>query len=259
MIGPTRRVGLEVCVDSAAGLIAAVEGGADRIELCAALAVAGLTPSVGLMGLARDLSVPVYAMIRPRAGDFTYAPAEFDVMRRDIDAVRAHGLAGVVLGAARPDGELDAEGLSGLIRHAHGLGATLHRVFDTTPNLSAALETAIDLGFERVLTSGGAPTAPQGADVLGALVRQAQGRIKVMAGSGITSGNAAALVAQTGARELHASCSAAPQALNSRHPTSADGITRLQRVLGPQVGGGRVTQAHLVAELLAAISLPPSP
>jgi len=239
-----------VCVDTPAALIAAVKGGADRIELCAALALAGLTPSDGLMALARDLGRPTYAMIRPRPGDFVYDPADFDVMRREIDAARAYGLAGVVLGAARPNGELDEEGLAGLIAHAQGLGATLHRVFDATPDLAAALETAIHLGFERVLTSGGAPSAPAGAEVIGALVRQAAGRISILAGSGVTAANAAVLVAQTRVTEIHASCSA----IQGPSLMSAEADTQLRRVLGAQADGGRITQAHLVSELLAAVA-----
>ncbi len=250
MSGSTPRVRLEVCVDTPAALIAAVKGGANRIELCAALALAGLTPSAGLMALARDLGCSTYAMIRPRPGDFVYDSADFDVMRREIDAARAYGLAGVVLGAARPNGELDEEGLAGLIAHAEGLGATLHRVFDATPDLSAALEIAINLGFERILTSGGAPSAPGGVKVISALVRQAAGRISILAGSGVTAANAAALVAETGVTEIHASCSAA----QGPSLTSTEADAQLRRVLGAQADGGRVTQAHLVSGLLAAVA-----
>ncbi|RVJ14613.1 copper homeostasis protein CutC, partial [Sinorhizobium medicae] len=116
------RILLEVCVDDPDGLEAAVAGGADRVELCSALCAGGLTPSPGLMSAAGMPPVPVYAMIRPRAGDFVYDAADLEVMRRDIDAARAAGLAGVVLGASRADGRLDARMLTKLAGHAAGMG-----------------------------------------------------------------------------------------------------------------------------------------
>jgi copper homeostasis protein len=198
---------LEVCVDDPAGLAAAVDAGADRIELCSALALSGLTPSRGLMQLAAQQSRPSYAMIRPRAGDFRYAALDIDVMRKDIDAARDAGLAGVVLGANHRSGQLDEEGLRTLVDHAAGLGVTLHRAFDLVPNFEAALECAIALGFERVLTSGGARTATAGAERIADLVVQARGRIAIMAGAGLTANNVADLVGRTRVTEVHASCS----------------------------------------------------
>jgi copper homeostasis protein len=202
-----KRPLLEVCVDSPAGLEAAVAGGADRIELCSALALSGLTPSPGLMGLAAKAPLPVYAMIRPRPGDFVYGLLELDAMRRDIDAVRSAGLAGVVLAASRASGVLDEDVLATLIDHAAGLGATLHRAFDLAPDLGEALEIAVRLGFERVLTSGGARAAPEGAAQIGDLVVQAKGRIGIMAGAGLNAGNVTEIVRSTGVQEVHASCS----------------------------------------------------
>ncbi len=202
-------VTLEICVDDADGLIAAIAGGANRIELCSALSLGGLTPSPGLMALAAKASVPVFAMIRPRDGDFVFSPAELDQMRRDIDAVRAAGLAGVVLGASAPGGTLDTEAMTQLARHAGGLGMTLHRAIDLAPDRGAALELAVALGFERVLTSGGARTAEDGVDAIAALVKQANGRISIMPGSGVRPANAAMILRATGAREIHASCRAA--------------------------------------------------
>ena len=195
-------------MDSPAGLDAAVAGGADRIELCAALALSGMTPSPGLMALAAEKPLPVHAMIRPRPGDFRYGTRDLDAMRRDIDAVRATGLAGVVFGALRQDGRLDEGALSLLIRHAEGLSLTLHRAFDLTPDLGAALETAVALGFNTILTSGGARTAVEGSAQIEALVKQANGRIAVLAGSGLNPGNVAELVRATGADQVHASCGA---------------------------------------------------
>ncbi|MDG3442222.1 copper homeostasis protein CutC [Nitrospirillum amazonense] len=204
------RVRLEVCVDSPAGVAAAIKGGANRLELCAALVVGGLTPSRGLMALAAASGRPAYAMIRPRPGDFVYGPADLDVMGDDIDTVRALGLPGVVLGASLPSGELDAAALSILVDRAGGLGMTLHRAIDLTPDPIEALDIAIELGFERVLTSGGARTAVEGAETIAELVDHAQGRISIMAGSGVTPDNAVDLIRQTGVAEVHASCGMAP-------------------------------------------------
>jgi copper homeostasis protein len=197
---------LEVCVDSAEGLAAAVEGGADRIELCSALDLGGLTPSRGVMEVAAKVAVPVYAMIRPRAGDFVFGAADGQAMLADIEAARESGLAGVVLGASLPDGRLDVELLAALSVQAGGLGRTLHRAFDLVPDVSEALKQAVTLGFERVLTSGQAVKAPDGVAMLRDLVERAQGKISIMAGSGIVPANVAAIVRETGVSEVHASC-----------------------------------------------------
>ncbi|WP_062012884.1 copper homeostasis protein CutC [Aureimonas sp. AU4] len=196
---------LEICVDTPEGLGAALRGGADRIELCSSLALGGLTPTPGLIALAARAPVPVYAMIRPRSGPFRYSRAELDAMRLEIEAVRRAGLAGVVFGANRADGRLDAEPLAELMAASEGMGRTLHRAFDLAPDLGEALEAAVSLGFERVLTSGGALRAPDAVPTLTQLVQQAEGRIAVMPGSGVRAGNAAALLRDTGAREIHAS------------------------------------------------------
>ncbi|WP_420963044.1 copper homeostasis protein CutC [Brucella sp. IR073] len=210
------RVKLEVCVDSPEGLRAAISGGADRIELCSALDVGGLTPSPGLIALAAKAPIPVYAMIRPRAGSFCFSTAEEAAMFADIDAVRAAGLAGVVIGASLPDSSLDTGLLRRLIAHARGLGTTLHRVFDLVPDPEKALQEAIELGFERILTSGQANTAIEGLSVLKNLRAQAEGRISIMPGSGVTSGNAVLIVRETGASEIHASCRQTAEVIDER-------------------------------------------
>ena len=201
------RILLEVCVDTPAGLAAAIAGGADRIELCAALALQGLTPAPGLMAQAADAPIPIYPMIRPRNGDFCYDARDLDHIRRDIDAVRDFGLAGVVIGANLPDGQLDLAALELIVEHAQGLGMSLHRSFDLVPDQSVALEAAIALGFERVLTSGGALTAQAGAERIAALVEQADGRIGILAGAGVKPQNVAELIRRTGVREVHGSFS----------------------------------------------------
>lgn len=205
MSGATRIV-LEVCVDDVVGLDAALAGGADRVELCSCLELGGLTPAAGLMAAAARLPIPAFAMIRPRAGGFTFGPREVEAMVRDIDAARAAGLAGVVLGAER-GGQLDAPVLERLLREAAGLGTTLHRAIDLCVDRLQAIDVAVQLGFERVLSSGGARTAPEGLDSLQAMSERAAGRLSVMPGSGIHPGNVRAVLEATGAWEVHASCS----------------------------------------------------
>ena len=206
---------LEVCVEDVGGLRAAVEGGADRVELCAALPLGGITPSPALIRAAAAMSLPVHVLIRPRANDFVYDADETEVMVADIREALGAGLAGVVIGASRPDRTLDAPLLATLIAVAREAGdsranpvsLTLHRAFDLCPDPGAALEVAIGLGFDRVLTSGGAVSAARGLTVLADLVKQARGRIRILAGSGITPENVGSILA-TGVAEIHASCQA---------------------------------------------------
>ncbi|MEM8703128.1 MAG: copper homeostasis protein CutC [Pseudomonadota bacterium] len=196
---------LEVCVDTIEGAWIAAEGGADRIELCAALCEGGLTPSAGMMAAASRLPVPVFAMIRPRPGDFRYSDAEKTIMLRDIQLAAQHGMSGIVTGAVDSGGGLDLEFLSPAL-HETRLPATLHRVFDTLQDVPRAIADAIDLGFERILTSGQGQKAEQHLQALAEIVRIANGRISIMAGSGVTHMNALRILTATGIRELHASC-----------------------------------------------------
>jgi len=198
---------LEVCVDDVAGLHAAVAGGADRIELCSALALGGLTPSAGLMAAAAKLTIPSYAMIRPRAGDFRYSQAELGIMLRDIDVVRDAGLAGVVLGANVTDGTLDAEMLNSLAGASTGLGMTLHRAFDLVPDFAQAVETAVAIGFERILTSGGMQKAHDGISGLATAIQVSKGRISIMPGAGVSLQTVDHLLENLEISEIHSSCS----------------------------------------------------
>jgi copper homeostasis protein len=232
---------LEVCVDTAAGLAEAVAGGADRIELCAALALGGLTPSAGLMAVAASCPVPVMVMIRPRAGDFVWTETEVGMMEAEIAAARAAGLAGVVLGASLADGRLDVAMLRRLVVAAAGLDLTLHRAIDLTPDMGGALEQAVGLGFRRVLTSGGEKTAEAGASRIAAMVKQAAGRISIMPGSGVNPVNARMLM-ELGIAELHASCSSQIRATGKVvdlgfgpavvRQTSAEQVRALRRAFG---------------------------
>lgn len=204
---------LEVCVEDISGLAAAVEGGADRIELCSALASGGLTPSMALIGAAVRAPVPVHILIRPRAGDFVYDVREVDLLIAEISSAVAAGPAGIVIGASRPDSTLDTALLEKLVssarsageRRARPVALTLHRAFDLCKDPHETLEAAIRLGFHRILTSGGAESAMSGRPVLTALARQAQGRIKILAAAGINPSNVATILA-TGVDEIHASC-----------------------------------------------------
>jgi copper homeostasis protein len=201
---------LEICVDDVAGLEAAVRGGADRIELCAALSGGGVTPSAGFMHRAAAYDLPVSVMIRPRAGDFVFTRDEADVMKRDIDAARTAGLSGVVLGASLGDGSLDIPLLEELRRHADGLDVTLHRAIDVVPDMDEALEAAIALGFPRILTSGGARSALEGIETLARLSEMAAGRIVIMPGAGVRPPIVQTLLDRFPITEIHASCSAVP-------------------------------------------------
>lgn len=197
---------LEVAANSLDSALAAQAGGAGRIELCTALEQGGLTPSYGEIALVREqVALPLYVLIRPRAGDFLYSDGELTTMRRDIQACKALGCDGVVIGVLNAHGEVDQARCHTLIDAADGMGVTFHRAFDLVPDQARALETIIALGAERVLSSGGERSAMAGAARLQALIAQAGGRIKVMPGAGITPANIATIATLTGASELHAS------------------------------------------------------
>lgn len=202
---------LEICVETPAGLAVAAESGADRAELCSALALGGLTPGPGLLAAGARSGLPCHAMIRPRRGDFVFDASDRSACLDDIAAVRGAGLAGIVIGAATPDGRLDRAALGEMIAAAGPLAVTLHRVFDIAPDPFEALETAVDLGIGRILTSGGAATAPEGVAQLRALSQSAAGRVEIMAGGGVAPESAPDLVA-AGVDALHASCGVAREA-----------------------------------------------
>ncbi len=200
---------LEVCVDSPLGLLAAIDGGADRVELCSALALGGLSPTWALMMLAAEQEMPAVAMIRPRPGDFVWTDDEVDHMQGEIDDVLEAGLQGIVIGANRPDGRLDAKTLRKLLTDIPpDVDKVLHRCIDLTPDPVEAVETAIQLGFTRILTSGGAPRAVDALGTLRAMFDRARDRIEIMPGSGITPANLGqfALLPLT---SVHASCAVA--------------------------------------------------
>ncbi len=197
---------LEVVVDSVESALAAQEGGAQRVELCADLLEGGITPSAGLIAaVRRAVSIGVMVMIRPRGGDFCYSPAEFAAMQHDVRVAKERGADGVVCGILTPDGDVDVQRMATLSAFARPLQVTCHRAFDMTRDPRRALEDLIGLGVERVLTSGGESSALEGLDLLVELAHQARERIVVMPGGGITERNIGKIAAATGAREIHIS------------------------------------------------------
>jgi copper homeostasis protein len=236
------RVLLEICVDDLAGVQAAAEGGADRIELCGALALGGLSPSPAFAAAAAASGVPIHAMVRPRAGDFVYSTDEIELMIAEIRGLASAGVAGVVVGATREDGGPDRDSLARLRDAASTIDIVLHRAIDLAPDPCVAVEVAASLGFDHVLSSGGARTATEGAATLSAMVQAAAGRINIMAGSGVTADNAAELVRTTGVQAVHASAS---KPIGWRDPRVAS--------FGFGPPENRLTDASRVAALRAAL------
>jgi copper homeostasis protein len=194
---------IEVCLDSVESAIAAQEGGADRVELCDNLLEGGTTPSAGMIALARQqLAIKLHVIIRPRGGDFCYSELEHAIMKHDIALCKELGVDGVVIGLLTPDGEVDRERTRELIALARPLRVTFHRAFDMARDPFAALEDLIELGVDRVLTSGQQPSAIEGLDLIVELVRRAGERIVIMPGGGVER-NPAKVVAVSGAREIH--------------------------------------------------------
>jgi len=236
---------LEIASNSVTSALAAQRGGADRIELFDNLAEGGTTPSFGSIALAREqLQIPLFVLIRPRPGDFHYDALERDIMLRDIQQCRALGCDGVVIGALDADGNVDMPLCRELVQAAGPMQVTFHRAFDAARDLSVALEDVISLGCQRVLSSGGEASAEAGADVLYALMKQAEGRISVMAGAGIKPGNIAAVAKATGCVELHASAKAVRNSAMRFHNPALVGLSP----------GWVATDAEEVAALRAALA-----
>jgi copper homeostasis protein len=195
---------IEAAVESVESAVAGESDGAGRIELCANLGVGGTTPTADLIAAVLEKTqLPVFVMIRPRGGSFVYSDAEFAEMTRDIERARTMGIGGIVTGVLEPDGGVDVDRTRSLVEAAAGLPVTFHRAFDRTRNLPDALEQLIEIGVARVLTSGGAPTALDGASAIAALVAQSRGRISILAGGGVREHNVRELVARTGVGEVH--------------------------------------------------------
>lgn len=199
------RPQLEICMETLPAGRAALAGGADRVELCAALSVGGLTPSHALIAAAiKDCGLPVHVLIRPRAGGFVYGEEEFRLQLDDVRHCRALGAAGCVVGLLTADAQVDVPRTRALVEEAGGMEVTFHRAFDHSRDLNEALEQVIEAGCRRVLTSGGQPSVSAGRDRLAELVRLAAGRLRIAAGGGVTLESAPRLVEIAGL-DLHAS------------------------------------------------------
>lgn len=198
----------ELCAESLESAVAAEEGGADRIELCAELAAGGVTPPRALMSeTLRSVSIPVHVLIRPRSGDFVFSQEEFDCMRSDIEAAKRAGASGIATGVLLPDGQVDVERTRELIELAHPMDVTFHRAFDEAADLPQALEDVIEAGADSLLTSGGAPDVLSGAATIRALSEQAAGRIQIIAGGGLRLANLPDVVRVAAIFSLHGSLS----------------------------------------------------
>jgi copper homeostasis protein len=197
---------LEICANSVASCLEAQKGGAYRVELCAAIPEGGTTPSYGDIALARELlEIKLNVIIRPRGGDFLYSDLEQRIMLKDIEAARKLGADGVVIGCLTPQGEVDMPRIRELIQAAEGMSITFHRAFDMCRDPFEGLEQIIELGCDRILTSGQQPKAEQGIELLKELVKEAGNRIIIMPGSGVNAQNIAKLAKETGAKEFHLS------------------------------------------------------
>jgi copper homeostasis protein len=202
----TREIIFELCAESVEACIAGQQGGADRIELCTALAEDGLTPSHGLVRVVLDnCQIPVHILLRPRAGDFEYSDAEFEVMKQDLLHLKAMGASGFVIGILHADATVDIERTRVLVELAAPLEVTFNRAFDYTRSLPQALDDIISTGCHRVLTAGGEADVVSGADSLAELVQQAAGRIEIAVGGGLRIEIASELAARTGAKHFHGS------------------------------------------------------
>lgn len=198
----------------------AVEGGADRIELCANLAEGGTTPSLGTIRKCREsFSVDIYPIIRPRGGDFLYTPEEFDIMKADVLLCKELGCNGIVIGLLNRDGSVDIKRTHALAELAYPLGVTFHRAFDRCLDPFEAMEQLIGIGVERILTSGQRPAAPEGVDLIAELNKAANNRILIMPGSGVRADNIGMLAQRTGCMEFHSSLRGKKESeMTFRHP-----------------------------------------
>lgn len=203
------RILVEVAVETVADVETAVAAGADRLEVCGALDVGGVTPSAVVVQAAVRSGVPAVVMIRPRPGGFAYSAAEHRQMCAEATLALESGAAGIVFGTLDADDRINPTRTAEFVRLAAGRQAVFHRAFDLTPDLFGALETLIELGVTRILTSGGEPTlAPpsRGAETVKRLIDAARGRIEILPGAGIKPMNVAKIIAATGCAQVHASC-----------------------------------------------------
>ncbi len=220
---------LEACAANLESVIAAADGGADRIELCSALGLGGLTPSAGMIAKARDLFLrQLFVLIRAREGNFNYTDAEIESMLTDIFMCKTLGADGVVIGALTPDKQVDMRATTLMAKAAQDMGVTFHRAFDRCADRKKALEDIISAGCSRVLTSGQMPNAAAGAGNLAEIHAQAAGRIRIQAGGGVTVHNAEAILTESHADDLHGSFS---YLIGDQKITSADDLRTVRDIM----------------------------
>jgi copper homeostasis protein len=197
---------LEICCYNLDSAVTAAEAGADRVELCADPGAGGTTPGLGLIKTVRNkINIELYPIIRVRGGDFLFSDDEFNIMLHDVETCKSAGCDGVVIGMLSPEGRVDKTHASRLMEKAFPMGVCFHRAFDWTRNPFEALEDIIDVGCERILTSGQQPTAILGVHLIRDLILQADGRIEIMPGSGVRASNITDLKNETGATQFHSS------------------------------------------------------
>lgn len=197
---------IEIATSDFSTTRSAVEGGADRIELCANLAEGGTTPSYGTILQCREaFPVLLYPIIRPRGGDFLYTDEEFAIMMEDVKICKQLGCDGVVTGLLNSDGGIDIKRSAALVKAAYPLGVTFHRAFDRCANPFEAIEHLVEIGCERILTSGQRPTVNDGVELIAELNRMAGHRIHIMPGSGVRKENIRMIAEKTGCTEFHSS------------------------------------------------------
>jgi copper homeostasis protein len=205
-VQPGRAYQLEVCVETVADALAAHAGGADRLEVCSALDLGGLTPSVGLVEQIRHtVPLPLWIMIRPRCGDFVYTEHDVEVMIRDVKVFQSLQPAGFVLGVLNSDGTINEQACQTLLEVCDQKPVVFHRAFDRAPNSSTALKTLIDLGFHRILTSGGEPTALEGQKAIARLKARAANRIEILPCGRLRAEHLAEVLQTTGCDQIHGS------------------------------------------------------
>jgi len=244
------RVLLEICCGSIDDAIEAEKGGADRVELCSALFLGGLTPSVGTIQEAkRRLKIPAMVMVRPRAGGFAYSEAEMVSMERDVEAAVENGADGVVFGILQADGRIDISRCRRIRQLIGKRQAVFHRAFDVTPDPFEAVEQLVELGITRVLTSGQKDSVPEGVELIRKLIERAADRIEILPGGGIQLWNVQEMIVRTGCRQVHMTASGVVvDSSTQRRP----GIT-FGGALYPPEDRFQITDAELVRQLSAML------
>lgn len=251
----TKRILLEVCVGSLDDALAAKAAGANRIELCGGLELGGLTPSAGLVEqVVGEVDLPCVVMLRPRAGGFGYSPHEFRCMQLDAQRALDLGAAGIVFGLLTPQARIDRQRVESLVRIAAGRQTVFHRAFDFVSNKSAALETLVELGVTRILTSGGPPTASEGADSLRQLIATAADRIEILPAGGIQPTTIATLQAKTGCTQVHVGAATAQHDQSVAAEASAS-LCDLSRLAG---GAYRAVDESKLLELKQTLDSVPA-